>query len=109
MISFTNRRSNKIQRIKNMQNVSAQIRLINLARLRKNKSAINNISDTESVFDETSSVYDDLNSVNGDFDYLTEEPEYNNHTLGSIKEEGEEPLSPFRKYVLMLDAKYRNK
>ncbi len=108
-MSFTNKRSHKIQRIKNMQNVSAQIKLINLARMRKNKNAINSISDTESVFDETSSVYDDINSVNDDFDYLNEEPEYKFGKLYSIKEESEEPLSNFRKYVLRLDAKYRNK
>jgi hypothetical protein len=116
MISFKNRRLQKIEYIKNMQNRSEQIRLINLARNRKNKASIQNISDSESVFDETSSVYDDMNSVNSDFGYLNDDVHYNNNNLGTIMEEGPKSylyvnvntLSNFKKHLLKLELKYRN-
>lgn len=117
MISFQNRRRyQRMQNIKNMQNTVEQLRLINLARHRKNKPMIDSVSDSASVFDETSSDYDDINSVNGDFSYLTDESVYIKY-LDTIFEEDPNitscieninKLSNFKQHLIKLEVKYRS-
>lgn len=88
MLVFRNKRLENIRKIKQIKNLSLRLQVINTARERKNKSLLQNISDSESVFDENSSVYDDINSVNVDFGYLNEY-DADNEVLQPIKEEEE--------------------
>lgn len=119
MISFQNKRQRKIQYIRNIQNTAQQLRVINLARQLRNKAPIEDINDSESVFDETSSVYDDLCSVNTDFAYTHDEVEYFDNSLETIlegedAEEMEEKIvkcnimTPFRLHLWKLEHKYRS-
>lgn len=49
MFGFRNKRLHNIRKIKQMQDLSMKLRIINKARAKKNKSLLQNISDSESV------------------------------------------------------------